>query len=214
MRLTAVGESLRDFHTVQIPVKRRGDRFYTRRDELLADELETYPLSLRDYRLDAYVQIALWQRSHPPYTFDELAEHLQRPRFILYLGRKSCPLALSLYPRCLIADTLKAAFDHYEKALPALKGVKLPRETQSRYYWEELTPEQVGIPTNLAYPRRDIPLNRQRWQFREREEHFALETVGENSPCSISAGSVSPHAQRTFSRSPSCSVRTAIMTTS
>jgi CRISPR system Cascade subunit CasD len=182
MRLTAVGEFLRDFHTVQIPVKRKGDRFYTRRDELLADELETYPLSLRDYRLEAYAQIALWRRSHPPYTLDELAKHLQKPRFTLYLGRKSCPPALPLYPRCLVAETLKSAFDRYHKELPMLKSVKLPQESQARYYWEALTPEQTGIPLNLAYPRRDIPLSRQRWQFREREERFALETVGENSP--------------------------------
>jgi CRISPR system Cascade subunit CasD len=123
--LTALGRALRfavfveragvpvtDYHTTQVRPPRRARTVLTRAEQLRGHrhELETI-LSRRDYRCDALYDIAAWHEGggEPAFTLARLAAALRRPMFMLYLGRKSCPLALPLGPRVVEAENARAA---------------------------------------------------------------------------------------------------------
>ncbi len=174
VQIDAEGELLRDYHTTQVPPARQGRRFATRRDELAVDDRYTI-LSRRDYRADAAWTCALWRRETAPHELAALADALRRPRFVLYLGRKSCPPALPLAPRLVEADTLKAAFAAY----PADECLAGRMRAKRRYFWEQPLPD--GLATGFSdreilwvVPRRDRPSSRRRWQFDTRDEHHAI----------------------------------------
>lgn len=166
------GELLRDYHTTQVPPERRGVTHRTRRDELNADTLHTI-LSQRDYRSDALYTVAIWQKpGASDATLEQLAQALERPRFTLYLGRKSCPLAMPLSPRIVRVDDLRSAFDDVEfpdgKLLDAL-----PLAQERIFVWEEGRAE--GMKALHVNRRRDDPTSRKRWQFGERNEYYRSE---------------------------------------
>jgi CRISPR system Cascade subunit CasD len=182
VRIDAEGELLRDYHTTQVPPARRGRRFHTRRGELAVDDLYTI-LSQRDYRVEAAWTCLLWPREDAPHPLPDLAGALKRPRLTLYLGRKSCPPALQLNPRILRADSLKGAFATYcpDDRIQALVEEERHKRgnDKHRYFWEEPLP--AGLETGFSdraklweVPRRDLPLNRRRWQFATRDEHHAI----------------------------------------
>lgn len=182
VRLDAPGEAMRDYHTTQVPPEQRKVRHYTRRDELKAKKLHTI-LSQRDYRTDAAATIALSATDESPTSLQQMANALQQPVLPLYLGRKSCPLALPLEPRIIPANDLKAAFDSYPPVTEQLKkmtenlhpygqGISAPDHV--RYYWEE-DETAPGMETQMIYPRRDRLRSRKRWQFDTRSEHYAAE---------------------------------------
>ena len=182
VRLDAPGEVLRDYHTTQVPPAQRKVRHYTRRDELQANKLHTI-LSQRDYRTDAAATIALSAKAEPPISLHQIADALCRPRLPVYLGRKSCPLALPLTPRLIDTNDLKKAFDGYPTAIEALcklteslprYGSGVPATDHIRYYWEEREPNP-GMNPQMTYPRRDQLRNRQRWQFDTRNEHYVAQ---------------------------------------
>ena len=172
IRQDSAGEFLRDYHTTQVPPQRRGVVHRTRRDELNAESLNTI-LSARDYRQDALYTVALWSLSgESPYSLSKLQAALLRPRFTLYLGRKSCPLALPLRPCVVRARNLKAAFDQVPAHSVFLESLKLSATTS--YYWEEMDCSAAGFSTTgavMTEVRRDQPLSRTRWQFMERVEY-------------------------------------------
>lgn len=180
VRVDVSGELLRDYHTAQVPPSRRGVRYYTRRDELRSDTLNTI-LSQRDYRMDASYSIAIWAGDgEPPWTVAEMSSALLRPRFTLYLGRKSCPPALPLQPRLIEAVTLRAAFDEFPCHDALQDGLEV--NTSGACYWEALTREEAGFSGNglhMVYNRRDQVLSRRRWQFAVREENYYSESSGE-----------------------------------
>ncbi len=167
------GELLRDYHTTQVPPERRGVRHHTRRDELNADSLNTI-LSQRDYRSDALYTVALWRRSDgATETLQQLADALTRPIFALYLGRKSCPVALPLAPQLVQAESLRDAFA--QVTFPdgtLLAGLRLADERV--FVWED-TPRS-GMEALHVGPRRDEPTSRKRWQFGERDEYYRSES--------------------------------------
>lgn len=173
IKLESVGSPLRDYHTVQIGVPPRKAVFRSRRQELLADKVETV-LSTREYRCDSLALVAVEALPAARWRLDELAAALHRPHFPLYLGRKSCPLALPLAPRTVSAPTLREAFDGAEPS-PLLERHFRQALTsrQARYYWEDGM--QAGMPASLATQRHDQPLSRRRWQFAPRREWVALE---------------------------------------
>ena len=177
VRIDAEGELLRDYHTTQVPPKRRGQQFHTRREEMASCGLYTI-LSQRDYRVKAAWTCALWQKETAPYSLDGLRQALQQPRFTLYLGRKSCPPALPLNPRLVQAGSLKAAFDGYPFDEMLAEHLVQPQEKR-RYCWEE--PLAPGLATGFGeterlwrVPRSDLPGSRIRWQFASRDEHQAM----------------------------------------
>ena len=112
VQVDSMGVPLVDYHTAQVPPSGSGRNrraFATRREELrtLPREALNTILSRRDYRMDALATVALWVRAAPPYSFEEIRSALERPGYVLYLGRKSCPLALPVEERAVLAPDLR-----------------------------------------------------------------------------------------------------------
>lgn len=185
IKLEAVGSPLRDYHTVQVGVVPRKFQFRSRRQELAADKVDTI-LSPREYRCDSLARVAVEALPGAPADLDELAQALRQPNFPLYLGRKSCPLALPLQPQRVSAASLREALDGPE--LPSLLALLDPRQPQQawpsrqdrqafelgrvRYYWEDGM--QAGMDANFDIWRHDQPVSRSRWQFAPRREWVKL----------------------------------------
>ncbi|MBB3101732.1 type I-E CRISPR-associated protein Cas5/CasD [Azomonas macrocytogenes] len=184
IKLESAGLPLRDYHTVQTGVLPRKFSFRSRRQELAADKVDTY-LSAREYRCDSLALVAVEALADAPHDLPALAAALKRPRFTLYLGRKSCPLALPLTPTLTQAATLREALDGTSlNSLLALSGYK-PEQSwptvadrrafrlqQTRYYWEDGM--EAGMTASFDNWRHDQPLSRSRWQFSPRREWVAL----------------------------------------
>ncbi|MBA1262333.1 type I-E CRISPR-associated protein Cas5/CasD [Stutzerimonas stutzeri] len=184
IKLECPGSPLRDYHTVQSGVPPRKTRFRSRRQELAAAKVDTL-LSTREYRCDSLALVAVEATSDAPHDLPHVAEALRRPHFPLYLGRKSCPLALPLAPQVIGAATLREALDRSE--LPSLLGLldhepqqawpsradrQCFRVQQVRYYWEDGM--EAGMAASFDSWRHDQPLSRSRWQFAPRREWVAL----------------------------------------
>lgn len=177
---------LRDFHTIQVPKAKRKRVFHTRREELQVTELETI-LSNRYYRCDGLWIIAVSLTPQSKYTLEQLKLALEKPKFTLYLGRKSCPLTAPLLPEIIKSVALKTALD---KNFPALTAVRsrdgkyiecnellwLDRyhQQESTYFWQgdknALSSSLTENVVSTTYPW-DEPLDRKRWQFTQRTLH-------------------------------------------
>lgn len=185
IKLECLGSPLRDYHTVQVGVPPRKFQFRSRRQELAADKIDTI-LSTREYRCDSLALVLVEAMPTAPAHLPALANALRKPHFALYLGRKSCPLAVPLDPRLVAAASLREAFDNTE--LPSLLGLadshqpqqtwpnRMDRQTlrpgAARYYWEDgMT---AGMDASFQTQRHDQPLSRRRWQFAPRREWVAL----------------------------------------
>ncbi|BAU57413.2 type I-E CRISPR-associated protein Cas5/CasD [Halorhodospira halochloris] len=171
----SAGTLLRDYHTAQVPSHDKKAVWLTRRDELgvAKDKLNTI-LSAREYRSDGYWVVAIRLSDEAPWTLDEMAEALRHPRFMLYLGRKSCPLAAPLHPRVVSAGGVREALS---EEFPGFTGSKMEDDEKRRlgidaevsFAWEG----DAGdiLPQETRYPY-DEPLHRGRWQFASRSEHW------------------------------------------
>ena len=181
----STGSLLRDYHTAQVPGRTalKGRPHATRRDELAMPkrELNTV-LSTRDYRQNAACLVAVQCKAGDPapHTLDALAAALRTPRFVLYLGRKSCPPAAPLAPVVLDAASAHAALEAYRQAsverLQAL-AVKTrlllePLGEMVRLVWGDGV--QAGAAPDLSVARKDRVIRRKSWQFGDRTEHSKL----------------------------------------
>lgn len=189
VKLTQPGLPLTDFHTAEVP---RGTGYATRRDEILevfrqkrsGTQFKGTILSRRDYRQDVYAAVALWARASAPYSLDVLHARLLAPEFVLYLGRKSCPLALPLMPVIASAESIEAALADFSFAAAAsqiwsddpqtAKWVigKMIEDTPM-LFWDMDAETRVPSEDQSTYTRRDTPTSRRRWQFAVREERCA-----------------------------------------
>lgn len=195
VKLTQPGLPLTDYHTAQVPSSGSGRNkkvFATRRDELTwlpRHELNTI-LSRRDYRQDAFAAVALWARDDAPHTLAELRDALLAPAFTLYLGRKSCPLALPLMPAIASAESIETAladlsFAATAKQIWADDSQTLERmvgneqvagkmaEDSPRLFWDADAETGIAPDQQTHFTRRDQPASRRRWQFSVREERQA-----------------------------------------
>ena len=183
------GKLLRDYHTAQVPGRAalKGRPHASRGDELGVpkDDLNTI-LSTRDYRQEAASLIAIQRRSDAQYSLEVLADALRKPRFVLYLGRKSCPPAAPLYPVVITADSALAAFEEYRKRLNDQRDAhkdrhgRLPLEPIGeliRLVWGDGV--EAGASADLSAPRKDRLIRRKGWQFGDRTEHVALLREGD-----------------------------------
>jgi CRISPR system Cascade subunit CasD len=175
VRVDAPGMALVDYHTAQVPSSGTGRnrrQFATRRDELTAvprHDLNTI-LSRRDYWVDALYTVALWVRPGALYPLAELAARLHEPAFTLYLGRKSCPLALPLAVQVVTADNIQHAMDNAQLPLPENFARQLALQNAiPALYWDE--DGDVGLDVQHTFTRRDAVYSRRRWQFMPRSEH-------------------------------------------
>lgn len=114
VKVISTGHPLRDYHTAQAPDSVGKFVYRTRRDELvLGKERLGTILSSREYRCDAFSLVAVVAEDDAPYSLDEIREALMKPRFHLYLGRKSCPVAAPLNPLVRDAVGFGDALDSY-----------------------------------------------------------------------------------------------------
>ncbi len=181
----AAGELLRDYHTAQVPsaADTKGWHLATRRDELAVIEWTRRTkgkggeaiLSFRDYRCDGRWIAAVQPGDTAPYPLAALRDALLRPRFVLYLGRKSCPPGLPLEPQVIDASTLVEALTRARFHAPAeprrRKGAHHRRAGDLTLRWEPGL--AAGLEPRSTVERWDDPTSRRRWQFRPRLEHSA-----------------------------------------
>ncbi|TKI04079.1 type I-E CRISPR-associated protein Cas5/CasD [Martelella alba] len=153
---------LRDYHTVSAPRESRKYRYYTRRDELslAPSEIGTI-ISQREYRVDGYWHVAVCETTQAPYTLAALREALLAPHFPLYLGRKSCPLALPLAPR-LLSGTLREVFSKVALEMRASELERLIHDS-GVCYWDD--PDERSLTCQQTQCCHDQPVSRKRWQF-------------------------------------------------
>ena len=176
------GALLRDYHTVQVPDQGNKLRYATRRDELVTgrSRLGTI-LTTREYYCDAVYVVAFREREHASYCLSEIRQALETPVFVLYLGRKSCPVTVPLKPQILPAFGFREALDTAEFPPLAVscegKDVtprSIPTST-TQYYWEG---DAGDMEPHMTHERYDEPVDRGRWQFTSRREH-SLSVQGE-----------------------------------
>ncbi|MCX9014622.1 MAG: type I-E CRISPR-associated protein Cas5/CasD [Candidatus Methanoperedens sp.] len=178
VRVDASGTMLRDYHTSQVPPSGTGrnlKHFATRKDELAVSksDLKTI-LSTRDYYCDAVYTVCLWSKTDEvPYSLETLAQKLKEPEFVLYLGRKSCPLAMPVAAKVVSGANIQDVFGAMDP--DNLLG-NLKKDDSMRLYWEGT--QDAGVPAMHTITRRDDPLSRKRWQFADRMEHFAVVQPG------------------------------------
>lgn len=166
--MDARGAPLRDFHTVQSRRERKGPGPLTRR-QALADDGSYTTISERDYFCDVQATIAV-AVSDGPFSLADLKAALREPRFTLYFGRKSCPLALPPAPEILAAETADVAMRAYREArqthdalFPARRGVSRV-QADARLYGDR--PDARGRRTR----RRVAPGARSVWSYRLLDE--------------------------------------------
>jgi CRISPR system Cascade subunit CasD len=180
----AFGKLLRDYHTAQVPGRAalKGRPRVTRRDELNLpkDELNTI-LSTRDYRQGASSLIAVHARESAPHDLEKLAAALREPRFVLYLGRKSCPPAAPVWPQVIESDDPNAAFEEYRARFEA--GRERCRPASCDAPLESIAPVvqlawgdglEVGVQPDFSTLRRDRVIRRRGWQFSDRVEYVKI----------------------------------------
>ncbi len=153
---------LRDYHTVSAPRESKKYRYHTRRDELCLAPGEVGTLiSLRDYRVDGYWHVAVSETPDAPYTLEALRGALLTPHFPLYLGRKSCPLALPLAPRLITGSLWEVFFKTMqEMRAPELGGIV---QKEGLCYWDD--PEENSLARQQTQRCHDQSVSRKRWQF-------------------------------------------------
>lgn len=189
------GSLLSDFHTTQVPNSVGKYSYRSRRDELVIGKqrLGTV-LSRREYRQDAFVLVAIKVKSNSIFKLPMLKSHLDKPKFTLYLGRKSCPLSAPLAATIISVPSIsfKAALDAYP-----IKGLYQPTENisdlinekkylnleQTYYLWEggldALAADVVLDKSRLqTHQIPDQLLSRKRWQFQTRPVHVYYEKQG------------------------------------
>jgi CRISPR system Cascade subunit CasD len=172
VKVLSLGSLMVDYHTVQVPPKKRKEVFYTRKDELAASKLGTL-LSSREYRCDAACLAALWVVTpHPPFSLIELAEAVKYPKFTPYLGRKSCPIAFPLSPEVGEFASLKEALDSRESFEQEMAPII---RSQTRFYCWDDSPNS-GLKAEQRIERWDMPQSRRRWQFGTRTENLCVVT--------------------------------------
>lgn len=175
IRLDMPGEPLRDYHTTQVAPAGKKLHYYTRADETASTRLHTI-LSQRDYRTDCGASVALQPVVSDPSPLRSWQEALRSPALPLYLGRKSCPLALPTDPNIIEAENYRAAFDQYPGCEAQLVAERWLHDGVSdspiRYFWEG-EDNSLWSSMSMSYPRRDHLLSRRRWQFGTRNEHQA-----------------------------------------
>lgn len=186
IKLSSTGQVMGDYHTAQAPDSVGKVRYRTRRDELVVgrDRLGTV-LSSREYRTDSLALVALSATPDSPWDLKTLAEALKRPRFHLYLGRKSCPLAAPLNPQIIQATGFRDALDTYQPGRLLSEKQEwngdqrwLPADSTPSYFWEgtvadfSATDTSFNAETVQQLQRHDQPLSRSRWQFQPRAEYF------------------------------------------
>jgi CRISPR system Cascade subunit CasD len=187
VKLISAGGILKDYHTAQTPKAERKVVHHTRKSELSvpAGRLNTV-LSSREYRTDALAVVAVWVKDDDPlFSLDELEHYLKEPTYHLYLGRKSCPLAVPLEPQKQQGETLRSVFDNAlfsplicnmpDSAWAEKRETSFFHREDSCYFWEKHP--APGMAETQIVERYDQPISRIQWQFVPRQEFMMIDAV-------------------------------------
>ena len=157
-------ELLRDFHTVQTVPTTKAKRPPTRKHALArAGRDANTVLTIRDYRCDVLVGVALWGDGN--WRLEQFAERLKRPVFPLYLGRKSCPPASPLNPNLVMVSGPVEALARIE--IPEWLRLAGIEQDLGRYpVYSDPIDGLVRPPSTEQLP--SEPLDRLTWTFGER----------------------------------------------
>jgi CRISPR system Cascade subunit CasD len=159
---------LTDYHTAQVPPRQKNIVYRTRAEQIggkSGQKLNTI-LSYRDYLTDFFSIVAIWERSPGAFSLDQIRESLRSPRFVPYLGRKSCPLIAPMLPELVEGASLKSALDGRDLSVFS----DLAEGGGWIYHFEDL--ENSGIDNPHSRTIHDALTNRERWQFAPRSEYF------------------------------------------
>ncbi len=192
--INAPGVLIEDYHSIQAPDEAsikydRHKDYWTRIDELEAMKWRKLQSgsnagggaiqSRRSYLCDAVYTVALsenipqdiaWEKIGRSGLYD-LVEDLKMPKFLPYLGRKSCTFGLPMEPQIHPAENFKDAFMKsvfdFKNEMEVLLGQEV---VNMRYFSEE---HIAGAQMKMT--RRDQPVNKATWQFAERNEYYYYE---------------------------------------
>jgi len=154
------GRGFQDFHTVQTVPTARIRRPDTRRAALAAlKPSDNAVITRRDYRTDCVFAVALWGGDR-----DSAKAALERPVFVPYLGRKSCPLSAPMAPAIVTAPDPVAALA--EAKLPVAYEGSAPI----------LIASDAPLPGGRTEIRWDDPTDRESWHFARRTLHVSGRT--------------------------------------
>ena len=170
VRTDATGRPLGDYHTAQVPGRRRNRAFDTRREELSAEGLNTI-LSTREYRTDCFFTAMLWKRAGAGADTDlgTIARAMRRPGFTPYLGRKAAPLGLPLDPQIIEAPSIRHALADYQRSGPAAAVLAAIGPADPVLIAADA--DAPDIPAgSIREHRCDRLASRERWQFHDRDE--------------------------------------------
>lgn len=202
VRVDNFGNPIDDYHTIQTPSEQaiKNDRkknCWTRVDEISAINWRVIQSksnkeagaiqSRRTYYCDALYSVALCEDTENLIdwkVFDDktnklnsLIGFMEQPQFLLYLGRKSCPLSLPLQAQVISGLNSQQAINNavfsYQEELSQLTE----KQTSVTWYSEEPLPN-----SQMKMTRRDQPVNKISWQFTEREEYYATEKRSSDVP--------------------------------
>ena len=176
---------IRDFHTVQSAKvnkgKEYGSGYLTSRHRELSvptTEMET-SLTYRDYLCDVIYTVAVWIKNNKnvPYMLNEIRDALKEPKFVPYLGRKSCVLSRPMEPQIIAssdpASAIKKASFYGDSEKYASKGKLYVYNRDYESNSDDLRGQLLyegdwdikALSTEIY---RDDPISRDRWQFKPR----------------------------------------------
>lgn len=162
------GAPMTDFHTFQSLPAAKG-HVATRAEALARQgELET-SITRRDYRSDGLWQAAFTPRPAGALALDALREAFARPRFPLYAGRRSCPLAFPLSPLLVTDSSIDSAFRDHARQLNDNFKREILRETGGVLAIDARLPEPSAN-ASRHHRRNDEPGDRTHWHFFPRAE--------------------------------------------
>lgn len=154
------GTAFRDFHTIQTVPNAAAKNPNSRPEAMRASgplKLNTV-LTKRDYRAGVFYGVAVAGEAA---VLDDVAAALARPRYQLYLGRKSCPLAAPPGPVTRLETT------DAESALAALRLPPWRKAAHARTLVMDARPGDRDRET-----RHDRVASRKTWQFQPRDISF------------------------------------------
>lgn len=185
VRVDEIGTPIIDYHTAQVPSASLLKKVphFTRKDEINNAPLNTI-LSAREYYCDSIHTIILEQnKANSFFSLTEIKNALIKPSFFLYLGRKSAPLGMPIYPILVDSDSTQSALIEADAKLAdfnkTMSHIRTSK-TEKRLYSEGSTLASPIHSYQDKRKRKDALLNRQRWQFNDREEvYIAIASSGD-----------------------------------
>ncbi len=174
------GAPLGDFHTFQSLPAGKGPAATRAKALAFRADIET-SITRRDYRADGLWQAAYCVRPEATISLEVLRDAFLRPRFALWAGRKSCPLAHPLAPLLIESDDLEAAFANHARLVDAKDGRPFIGGASSVLAVDaRLTASASTLPARL-HRRNDDPGDRLRWHFGRRAERvYSMPPVSED----------------------------------